>query len=119
MTGVQTCTLPIFLAVGAPDPIGLTRLARGLATLADLSGGRPVEVVLNRVRPTLGWPERDIVAMVQGFPGVARVMTVPDDRGGADRALAAGRPITDAEGPAARALRGVVERVVPQAAKSR
>lgn len=108
------------VAVLAPDPVGLTRGARGLAELAEVTDGRPVRVVLNRARSSLGWPERDVVAMVRGFAGVQEVLTVPDDRGAVDRALAAGRPVTEQDGAAARAFRAAWQAVgAPQAANSR
>lgn len=97
------------VAVLAPDPVGLTRAARGLATLAEVTGGRPVLAVVNRMRSSLGWPERDVVTLVRGLPGVTEVLTVPDDRGAVDRALAAGRPVTDQDGGVARGLRAVAE----------
>lgn len=114
------------VVVLGPDPVGLSRGARGLATLAEVTGGRPVRVVVNRMRTSLGWSERDILALVRGFPGVTEVHTVPDDRGAVDRALAAGRAVTDHDGAAARAFRAVAQELarreavaVGQAANSR
>ena len=39
-----------------------------------------MRVVVNRMRPTLGWSERDIAGMVEGFARLAGVHFLPDDR---------------------------------------
>ena len=46
------------VVVGSADPVGLSRLARGLVELRDAPAGAPVRVVVNRMRPTLGWSEQ-------------------------------------------------------------
>ena len=76
--------------VGSADPVGLTRLARGLVDVRERWAGTPVRVVVNRMRATLGWSERDIVGMVEGFARLAGVHFLPDDRAAADRALVGG-----------------------------
>ena len=81
------------VVVGAADPVGLSRLARGLVELRDRTGGAPVRVVVNRMRPTLGWSEREIAGMVEGFSRVLGLHFLPDDRAAADRALVAGRAL--------------------------
>ena len=58
------------VVVGAADPVGLSRLARGLVDLREVTGGAPVRVVINRQRPGLGWSERDVAGMVEGFSRV-------------------------------------------------
>ena len=45
------------VVVGSADPVGLSRLARGLVELRERTAGAPVRVVVNRMRPTLGWSE--------------------------------------------------------------
>ena len=55
------------VVVGAADPVGLSRLARGLVELRDLTAGAPVRVVVNRMRPTLGWSEKDIAGHGRGL----------------------------------------------------
>ena len=79
--------------VGAADPGGLTRLARGLVDLRERSGGVPVRVVVNRMRGSIGWSEKDIAGMVEGFSRVAGLHFLPEDRTATDRALVAGRPL--------------------------
>jgi MinD-like ATPase involved in chromosome partitioning or flagellar assembly len=78
------------VVVGAAEPTGLSRLARGLVELRDVAGAVPVRVVVNRMRPTLGWRERDIVGMVEGYARPAGVHFLPEDRTTLDRALVAG-----------------------------
>ena len=79
------------VVVGSAEPSGLSRLARGLVELRDVATGTPVRVVVNRMRPSLGWSERDIVGMVEGYVGPAAVHFLPEDRAGVDQALVAGR----------------------------
>jgi MinD-like ATPase involved in chromosome partitioning or flagellar assembly len=84
------------VVVGTADPVGLSRLARGLVDLRDHCPGTPMHVVVNRMRPTLGWSERDIAGMVEGFARLAGVHFLPDDRTAVDRALTAGTSIVEA-----------------------
>lgn len=81
------------VVVGAADPVGLTRLARGLVDLRELTGGVPVRVVVNRMRGSIGWTEKDIAGMVEGFSRVAGLHFLPEDRAATDRALVTGRPL--------------------------
>ena len=83
------------VVVGNADPVGLSRLARGLVELRDLTGGAPVRVVVNRMRPTLGWSEKDIAGMVEGFTRLTGLHFLPDDRAAVDRALVAGRTVVE------------------------
>jgi len=83
------------VVVGSAEPSGLTRLARGLVDLRDLVPGTPLRVVVNRMRPSLGWSERDIVGMVEGYTRPAGVHFLPDDREAVDRALVTGRALVE------------------------
>lgn len=104
------------LVVGTADPVGLSRLARGLVELAEVTGGMPVRVVVNRMRPTLGWSEKDVAGMVAGFGRVASLHFVPDDRAGVDRAVVAGRTLLESGGsPVTRAVAAVVDSLHPPA----
>ena len=109
------------VVVGSADPVGLSRLARGLVELAEVVAPPSVHVLVNRMRPTLGWSERHIVAMIDGLVPASRVRFLPDDRAGVDRALLAGRTLQEVGDSAlTRALAAVVGELVPaQAAKSR
>lgn len=83
------------VVVGSAEPSGLARLARGLVDLRDVAGGAAVRVVVNRMRPTLGWSEREIVGMVEGYVRPAGVHFLPEDRAAVDRALTTGRSFTE------------------------
>jgi len=102
------------VVVGNADPVGLSRLARGLVDLRDLTGGAPVRVVVNRMRPTLGWSEKEIAGMVEGFARVSGLHFLPDDRPTVDRALVAGRTLTEVgDSPLGRAVAAVVDALAP------
>jgi MinD-like ATPase involved in chromosome partitioning or flagellar assembly len=100
------------LVVGSADPVGLARLARGLVELPEVAPVAAARVVVNRVRPSLGWGEQDVRAMVEGFVTPASMHFLPDDPATADRALMAGRPPVELGDSALRtALAGVADSV--------
>jgi MinD-like ATPase involved in chromosome partitioning or flagellar assembly len=103
------------LVVGNADPVGLSRLARGLVDLRESHPATPIRVVVNRMRPTLGWSEREVGAMVAGFASPVGLHFLPEDRAAVDRALVTGRTLieTDAESPLAIAVRALADAVVP------
>jgi len=102
------------VVVGAPDPVGLSRLARGLVDLRERTALTPY-VVVNRMRPSLGWSEREIAAMLDGVVRTAGVGFLPDDQATVDRAAAAGRSLLEvaAEGALPRALAGLADQLAP------
>ena len=100
--------------VGAADPVGLTRLARGLVDLRELSGAAPVRVVVNRMRASIGWSEKEIAGMVEGFTRVAGLHFLPEDRVGLDRALVAGLPVGEVgDSPLGHGVAALVDAVFP------
>ncbi len=102
------------VVVGSADPVGLSRLARGLVELRPVVEGTPVRVVVNRMRPSLGWSEKEIAGMVTGFLRVADVHFLPEDRASVDRQLLAGQTLAEAGDSAlGRALDRVVDVVAP------
>jgi MinD-like ATPase involved in chromosome partitioning or flagellar assembly len=102
------------VVVGGADPVGLSRLARGLVELRERCAGTPVRVVVNRMRPSLGWSEREIVGMVEGFARLAGVHFLPDDPAAADRALLTGASVVDErDSGLARGVSQVVDALVP------
>lgn len=114
MTLTALASADEIVVVGAADPVGLSRLARGLVELREITGGAPVRVVVNRMRPSLGWSEREIAGMVEGFSRVSGLHFLPDDQPAADRALVVGRSlIEDGDGELVRALGGVVDAIFP------
>jgi MinD-like ATPase involved in chromosome partitioning or flagellar assembly len=102
------------VVIGSADPVGLSRLARGLVDLRERRAGAPIRVVVNRMRSGLGWSEREVAGMVEGFARLAGVHFLPDDRSAADRALASGSSVPDAgDSELARALSALADALVP------
>ena len=102
------------VVVGSADPVGLSRLARGLVEVREVTAGAPVRVVVNRMRASLGWSEKDIAGMVEGFTRLAGLHFLPDDRPTVDRALVAGRtPAEVGDSPLGRAVGDLVDAVAP------
>lgn len=105
------------VVVGNADPVGLSRLARGLVELRDVLGGAPVRVVVNRMRPGVGWSEKDVGAMIEGFTLLTGLHFLPEDRATVDRALVAGRTVGEVGDSAlSRAVAAVADGLVPEAA---
>ncbi|MCW2756314.1 MAG: hypothetical protein JWO46_60 [Nocardioidaceae bacterium] len=103
------------VVVGAADPVGLSRLARALVDLGDTCPGTRVRVVVNRMRDSLGWAEDDIRGMVEGFSRPTGIHFLPDDRVACDRALVAGRALTETGDSALRrAIAEVATALVPE-----
>ncbi|WGX95166.1 hypothetical protein [Nocardioides sp. L-11A] len=98
--------------VGSADPVGLARLARALSEIHELLTGPRVRVVVNRMRPTLGWREADVVAMLAGFGDHLAVHFLPDDQPAVDRALVAGRLLVETgDGALTRAIADVLDAI--------
>ena len=107
------------VVVGSADPVGLSRLARGLVELRDHTGGMPVRVLVNRMRPTLGWSDKDIAGMVEGFTRLTGLHFLPDDRPGVDRALVAGRTVVESGDSAlGRAIGEIADELLPESAQA-
>jgi Flp pilus assembly CpaE family ATPase len=83
------------LAVGSADPIGLSRLTRGVVDLREAVPGVDVEVVVNRMRPSLGWSREEVRETVARFTGVDTIRFLPEDRSACDRALVEGRTLAE------------------------
>lgn len=102
------------VVVGAADPIGLARLARGLVELRERATGIPVRVVVNRMRGSIGWSEKEIAGMVEGFSRVAGLHFLPEDRTALDRALVSGRPLVEhGDSPLVRSVAALTDAVFP------
>jgi MinD-like ATPase involved in chromosome partitioning or flagellar assembly len=102
------------VVVGSADPVGLSRLARGLVDLREVLAGTPVRVVVNRMRTSLGWSEADVAGMVEGFTRLEGLHFLPEDRPTVDRALVAGRTLAEVgESPLRRAVGQVVDALAP------
>ncbi|WP_308799670.1 AAA family ATPase [Agromyces silvae] len=85
------------VAVGLADPIGLSRLVRGHAELAEHLETERVEVVVNRVRSaTLGIDAHvQIRHTLRRFAGIAEVTLLPHDGRAADAAILAAKTLRD------------------------
>lgn len=105
------------VVVGSADPVGLSRLARALVDLRERSLGSPTRVVVNRMRPSIGWSEREIAGMVEGFARISGLHFVTEDRTSVDRALVTGRALVDGgRTPVAEEIAGLVDAVFPTTA---
>jgi MinD-like ATPase involved in chromosome partitioning or flagellar assembly len=106
------------LVVGTADPVGLSRLARALVDLRESHPTTPTRVLVNRMRPTIGWTERDVTEMLADFARPVGLHFLPDDRATVDRALVTGRTLleTSAESPLALAVAGLADAIAPGAA---
>ena len=101
------------VVVGTADPVGLSRLARGLVELAEETGGRPVHLAVNRMRASLGWSAGDVEQMVRGFAEIASTTFLPEDQAATDRALVAGRSVVEVgDGPLAEAVGRLADAVL-------
>ena len=83
------------LTVGAADPLGLSRLARGVLDLREAVPGVDVSIVVNRVRAGLGWSHDEIGANVHRFTGLAPSAYLPEDRAAVDKAWVGGRSLVE------------------------
>jgi MinD-like ATPase involved in chromosome partitioning or flagellar assembly len=105
------------VVVGSADPVGLARLARGLVELRDVVPTVRPRVVVNRTRPTLGWSDREVRAMVEGFLTPLGVHFLPDDRAAADRALMCGHSLSEErDSPLRTALAEIVHSILGEPA---
>ena len=104
------------LAVGSADPVGLQRLVRGLGELEEVLPAVSPQVVVNRLRQASipGNAAAEVRAALLRYAGVDPVMLVPLDLAGVDRAVAAGRTLTEAapQSPARLALAGLAAGLV-------
>jgi len=111
------------IAVGSADPIGVHRLVRGLAELAEAVPGRTPLVAVNRLRrgPVPGDPAAEVAGVLQRHAGVSDVAFLPYDRVAADAAVAAGRTIAEAapDAPLRRALAELAGRLAGTAVPRR
>lgn len=88
------------LVVGAGDPVGLQRLVRALADLAEVAPDVPARVVVTQVRASAVGPSprRQVLDTLARYAGVSDPHLLPDDRGAYDAALLAGRTVVEAGG---------------------
>ena len=111
----------VVVAVGSADPLGLTRLARGVLDLRETVPGVDVAMVVNRARSSLGWSRDDVAKLLQRFTGSEPVGYLPEDRAAVDRAVVEGRTLAECAptSPLAAALDGLAEQLADLPAASR
>ena len=69
------------------------------------------------MRPSLGWSEKDVAGMVEGFARLVDLHFLPDDRPTVDRALVGGRTLVEVgESPIGRAVSALVDGLAPETA---
>jgi MinD-like ATPase involved in chromosome partitioning or flagellar assembly len=95
------------LVVGSADPVGLGRLIRALEELRDSVPGVAPYVVVNRMRPTLGWDAEEVRELVRRSSGLDVQAVLPDDPAACDRAVAQGRGLLECA-PDSRLARSLV-----------
>lgn len=78
------------VVVGRPDPIGLSRLVRGLHDLVEVVPQTPPIVVVNQMRGSLGWGEREVTATLSRLTGREPVAFLPFDQSSLDLAAMSG-----------------------------
>ena len=81
----------VVVIVGRPEPVGLARLVRAVHDLAAMLPGREPVIVINMMRSTLGWAERDVRATVARLTGIEPAVHLPLDQSGLDLAAVSGQ----------------------------
>ncbi|QTX05223.1 AAA family ATPase [Agromyces archimandritae] len=104
------------IALGAADPIGLSRFLRGHAELVETVDAERIDVIVNRVRTrVLGIDAHAQVRQtLRRFGGIETATLLPDDARSADAALLAARTLRDAaaKSPLRAELRSYVESAI-------
>lgn len=80
--------------VGSAEPVGLSRLTRSLVSVND-STSLPVHVVVNRMRDSLGWRQRDIQDLILTYTEPASIDFVPLDLNNVDKSLVSGQSLVE------------------------
>ena len=86
----------VVVVVGRADPVGLTRLVRGLHDLRDLVPDEPV-VVLNQVRDSIGWSVEQLASTVHRLAGVRPLVALPQDGPTVDTAALRGATLAEVD----------------------
>lgn len=88
----------LVVAVGSADPLGASRMLRGLDEIRSVSGVTPVCVTFNRLRSgALGFDARgQLRRALERFAGVEDVWFLPSDPRAVDAAMLHGRPVSEA-----------------------
>lgn len=106
------------LAVGAADPVGLSRFLRAHVDLLDTVEPERVSVIVNKVRASVVGSSagRQVAQTLQRFGGIDDVALIPHDLAAFDAALLAGQTLREGttKSPARAAISAIVtERILP------
>ncbi|NYJ31535.1 MinD-like ATPase involved in chromosome partitioning or flagellar assembly [Galbitalea soli] len=112
------------VAVGAADPVGLSRLLRAHVDLLELVDPTRVIVAMNRLRASaIGpGPAAQVEQTLARFGGISAAAMIPHDQAGVDAAVLTGRTIADAapRSSARAAIRALVQsQLLPPAPATR
>lgn len=109
------------LVVGSADPVGLGRLLRAISDLRVQVPEVAPTVVVNRMRPSLGWSSDEVAAMVRRTCQLEVAAFLPDDPAVCDRAVVHGQTLPEcaAGSRLTRALDRLAGSLVGQEEKSR
>lgn len=85
------------VAVGAADPVGLSRFLRAHVDLVETASSSDITVVMNRVRATaIGMnPHGQVTQTLSRFGGIDSPVLVPHDLAAVDGAVLSGRTLAD------------------------
>ncbi len=107
------------IAVGAGDPVGLSRFLRAHVDLLDLVDAERVIAIVNRIRGSVigANPTAQVEQILLRFGGIVASALVPHDQAALDAAILSGKTLVDVAGKsgprlAVRAL--VTTRIMPQ-----
>ncbi|MEQ1735333.1 MAG: regulator [Rhodoglobus sp.] len=112
------------IAVGAADPVGMSRFLRSHVDLVDACGSSTIDVVMNRVRASAigAGPGSQVTKTLARFGGIESPVLVPYDQGALDGAVLSGRTLLDVAPRSAvrRAIADLVGlRIAPNPSRSR
>ena len=107
------------IAVGAADPVGLSRFLRAHVDLVETVAAGRVLVAMNKVRPSVTGPgpAGQVAQTLARFGGIDAAVMIPFDQPALDAAVLAGATLADAapRSPARTALRKFVsESLLPE-----
>lgn len=94
------------VAVGRADPVGLTRLVRGLHDLEQAVPSASISVVVNMTRGSIGWSEKEMATTVERLSGVVPAAFLPFDPQAVDAATIDGRTLHEVQ-PDCRFVRAI------------
>lgn len=99
----------LVVVVGSADPLGLARLARARDDVRAVVPGAPVRLVVNRVRPGLGWSRDDVARTLLQAVGEVPLGYLPLDQAAVDACWVHGRTLVEAApgAPLTRAVAGL------------